>query len=335
MELKDVLAYLRLINYRHDDVCFERVINTPTSGLFAKSINQIRNCAQINQVSLWTAIGLLLKNNTLSARAATSLANFVNMIDEFDFNHDKEQLNDLFNDVIERTGLRNHYQKEPPEKAITRLENLDELLNATESFVKPEEDDAIGMTALASFLAQVSLEAGERSSDQDQPCVQLMTLHSAKGLEFPFVFLVGLEQGLFPHQNSMDEPEKLQEERRLCYVGITRAEHKLFMTYSTSRRIRGRTQGCAPSRFLKEVPKKLVHQIQGNIFTSTRTSMFDNMDSSEYSMYKPGVMVHHKIFGEGMIVELSGQGDYTQIMVEFQQHGTKILAAKFAKLDVI
>jgi len=215
------------------------------------------------------------------------------------------------------------------------LENLDELLNAAEMFVKPEEDDKIGMTALASFLTQVSLEAGERSSDDNEPCVQLMTLHSAKGLEFPYVFLVGLEQGLFPHQNSMDDPEKLQEERRLCYVGITRAEQKLYMTYATSRRIRGRTQGCAPSRFLREVPQELVNQIQGNVFTTPRNTLFASQVSSAYSQYSPGVMVSHKIFGEGVVMELSGQGDYTQIMVEFSQHGTKILAAKFAKLEII
>ena len=335
MEIKDVLAYVRLINNRHDDVGFERIINTPTRGLGAKTINQIRNCAQINQVSLWDALNIALTNKTFSPRAATSIAAFVNLIDEFDHNHDKEQLNPLFDDVIERTGLREHYQKEPPEKALTRLENLDELLNATETFIKPQEDDAIGMTALASFLAQVSLEAGERSSDEDQPCVQLMTLHSAKGLEFPYVFLVGLEQGLFPHQNSMEDPEKLQEERRLCYVGITRAEQKLYMTYATSRRIRGRTQGCAPSRFLREIPKKLVNQIQGNIFVTPRNTMFANHDDSPYAQYKPGVLVNHNIFGEGTIMELSGQGDYTQIMVEFQQHGTKILAAKFAKLEIV
>ncbi|MBL4660318.1 MAG: ATP-binding domain-containing protein, partial [Alcanivoracaceae bacterium] len=335
MEIKDVLAYVRLINNRHDDVGFERIINTPTRGLGTKTINQIRNCALINQVSLWDALNIALTNKILSPRAAVSIAAFVNMIDEFDHNHDKEQLNSLFDDVIERTGLREHYQKEPPEKALTRLENLDELLNAAETFVKPQEDDAIGMTALASFLAQVSLEAGERSSDEDQPCVQLMTLHSAKGLEFPYVFLVGLEQGLFPHQNSMEDPEKLQEERRLCYVGITRAEQKLYMTYATSRRIRGRTQGCAPSRFLREIPKKLVNQIQGNIFVTPRNSMFASHDDSPYAQYKPGILVKHNIFGEGTIIELSGQGDYTQIMVEFQQHGTKILAAKFAKLEIV
>jgi len=335
MEIKDVLAYVRLINNRHDDVGFERIINTPTRGLGAKTINQIRNCAQINQVSLWDALRICLDKKVLSPRAATAVAAFVNMIDEFDHNHDKEDLNPLFDDVIERTGLRDHYQKEPPEKALTRIENLDELLNAAETFVKPEEDDQIGMTALASFLAQVSLEAGERSSDQDIPCVQLMTLHSAKGLEFPFVFLVGLEQGLFPHQNSMDDPEKLQEERRLCYVGITRAEQKLWMTYATSRRIRGRTQGCAPSKFLREIPQELVHQIQGNIFTTPRNSMFSGQDESSFAHYSPGALVLHKIFGEGTVIELSGQGDYTQIMVEFQQHGTKILAAKFAKLEVI
>jgi len=335
MEIKDVLAYVRLINNRHDDVGFERIINTPTRGLGAKTINQIRNCAQINSCSLWDALRICLKNKVLSPRATSSIAGFVNLIDEFDHNHDKENLNPLFDDVIERTGLRNHYQKEPPEKALTRLENLDELLNATETFVKPEEDDQIGMTALASFLAQVSLEAGERSSDEDIPCVQLMTLHSAKGLEFPNVFLVGLEQGLFPHQNSMDDPEKLQEERRLCYVGITRAEQKLYMTYATSRRIRGRTQGCVPSRFLREIPQKLVNQVQGNIFTTPRNTLFARDEDSAYSHYKPGVLVEHKIFGDGMVLELSGQGDYTQIMVEFSQHGTKILAAKFAKLAVM
>ncbi len=336
MEIKDVLAYVRLINNRHDDVGFERIINTPTRGLGAKTLNQIRNCAQINQISLWDALNLTLTQKILSPRAATSVATFINMIDELDHNNDKEQLNALFDDVIERTGLKTHYQKEPPEKAITRLENIDELLNAAETFVKPQEDDAIGMTALASFLAQVSLEAGERSSDKDQPCVQLMTLHSAKGLEFPYVFLVGLEQGLFPHQNSMDDPEKLQEERRLCYVGITRAEHKLYMSYATSRRIRGRTQGCAPSRFLKEIPKKLVNQIQGNIFVTPRNTGFSNQqEPSPYAQFMPGTMVSHQIFGEGTVIELSGQGDYTQIMVEFQQHGTKILAAKFAKLEII
>jgi DNA helicase-2/ATP-dependent DNA helicase PcrA len=335
MEIKDVLAYVRLINNRHDDVGFERVINTPTRGLGNKTVNQIRNCAMINQISLFSASQLLLQKGTLAARAAGSLSGFVNMIDEFDHNHDKEQLNPLFDDVIERTGLRDHYQKEPPEKALTRLENLDELLNAAETFVKPEEDEQMGMTALASFLAQVSLEAGERASDKDVSCVQLMTLHSAKGLEFPYVFLVGMEQGLFPHQNSMDDPEKLQEERRLCYVGITRAEHKLYMTYATSRRIRGRTQGCAPSKFLREIPQKLVNQIQGNVFTTPRNSMFAAQDDSAFSQYKPGVLVTHKIFGEGMVLELSGQGDYTQIMVEFTQHGSKILAAKFAKLEIV
>lgn len=336
MEIKDVLAYVRIINNRHDDVGFERIINTPTRGIGLKTLNQIRNHAQYNQVSLWTATTQLIEKQTLSPKALSSLAIFVNMVDEFDYNHDKEELHPLFSDVIERTGLKNHYQKEPPEKAITRLENLDELINAAESFVKPEEDDQIGLTALASFLAQVSLEAGERSSDENDSCVQLMTLHSAKGLEFPIVFIVGLEQGLFPHQNSMDDPEKLQEERRLCYVGITRAEEKLYLCYSSSRRIRGRTQGCLPSKFLQEIPQKLVNQIQGNVYKKTNSNLFgEPQNSDEFLHYKPGVSVSHKIFGEGMIVELSGQGDYTQIMVEFRDHGQKILAAKFAKLNLI
>ncbi|MCX7553004.1 DNA helicase II [Marinicella sp. S1101] len=346
LEIKDVLAYARLVNNRHDDIGFERVINTPTRGMGLKTINLIRNYAQMEQSSLWQSGKKLLEAGKLSNRAATSLAAFNNLIDELEDNsftgEDNEQnLANLFSDIIERTALKDHYLKEPPEKAQTRLENLDELINAAEMFEVTDEDLALGLTPLAAFLAQVSLDAGD-TTKVNEPHVQLMTLHSAKGLEFPVVFIVGMEQGLFPHQNSMEDHNKLQEERRLAYVGITRAEQKLFLSYATSRRMRGKINACQPSQFLREIPKDLVKQMRGNIHPTTyssspgiNTPYQSQTQSANDSPYQLGQTVKHKSFGEGVITDMSGKGDYLQVLVQFNDFGPKVLAVKFAKLEVI
>ncbi len=351
MEIKDVLAYARLVNNRHDDIGFERVINTPTRGMGLKTINLIRNYAQMEQSSLWESGQKLVKDGKLSNRAATSLAAFVNMIDELE-NHNlqsppnnqsqNQNLAQLFSDIIERTALKDHYLKEPPEKAQTRLENLDELINAAEMFEVSDEDLALGLTPLSSFLSQVSLDAGD-TTKVDEPHVQLMTLHSAKGLEFPVVFLVGMEQGLFPHQNSMEDHNKLQEERRLAYVGITRAEQKLFLSYATSRRMRGKINACQPSQFLREIPKELVKQLRGNIHPTTyssgqhgaHTPYRSQAQSTPDSPYQLGQNVRHKSFGDGVITDMSGKGDYLQVLVQFNDIGPKVLAVKFANLEII
>jgi len=344
LEIKDVLAYARLVNNRHDDIGFERVINTPTRGMGLKTINLIRNYAQMEQSSLWDAGQKLVKEGKLSNRAATSLAAFVNLIDELEANSfDSEQqqnLAQLFSDIIERTALKDHYLKEPPEKAQTRLENLDELINAAEMFEISEEDLALGLTPLAAFLAQVSLDAGD-TTQVNEPHVQLMTLHSAKGLEFPVVFIVGMEQGLFPHQNSMEDFNKLQEERRLAYVGITRAERQLFLSYATSRRMRGKITAAQPSQFLREIPKELIKQLRGNIHPTSYASQttantpYKQQQSTPESPYQLGQSVRHKSFGEGVITDMSGKGDYLQVLVQFNDFGPKVLAVKFAKLEII
>lgn len=342
LEIKDVMAYARLVNNRHDDIGFERVINTPTRGLGLKTINMIRNHAQINQSSLWQSGMALVKGGSMSARAANSFAAFCNLIDELDLAQKDQPLSALFADIIERTALKDHYMKEPPEKAQTRLENLDELINAAETHSMTDEDHALGLSPLASFLAAVTLDAGDRDN-KDEPHVQLMTLHSAKGLEFPVVFLVGMEQGLFPHQNSIEDLNKLQEERRLCYVGITRAEKRLFMSYATSRRIRGKISPCQPSQFLREIPEHLVQQQRGNIHparshrqsNTAQTPFRQQSMPSNDSPYRIGQTVQHASFGEGVITDMSGKGDYLQVLVQFNQVGPKVLAAKFAKLTVI
>ena len=341
LEIKDVLAYSRLVNNRHDDIGFERVINTPTRGIGLKTVNLIRNYAQMQQSSLWQSAQTLIKDKKLSQRAATSLAAFINLIDELEANNQDQPLEQLFGDVIERTALKDHYLKEPPEKAQTRLENLDELINAAETFEISEEDVALGLTPLAAFLAQVSLDAGD-TTQVNEPHVQLMTLHSAKGLEFPVVFIVGMEQGLFPHQNSMEDFNKLQEERRLAYVGITRAEKQLFMSYATSRRMRGKINACQPSQFLREIPKELIQQIRGNIHPTqyvsnpqTRTPYQSQRQALPDSPYQIGQTVRHNSFGEGVITDMSGKGDYLQVLVQFNDFGPKVLAVKFAKLEIL
>ncbi|WP_154223973.1 DNA helicase II [Marinicella rhabdoformis] len=341
MEIKDVMAYARLINNRHDDIGFERVINTPTRGLGLKTINMIRNYAAMNQSSLWQAGLDLVKQSKLANRAATSFAAFANLIDELQQNNQDQPLAGLFADIIERTSLKDHYLKEPPEKAQTRLENLDELLNAGETFEISDQDLELGLTPLSSFLAAVSLDAGDRDN-KDEPHVQLMTLHSAKGLEFPVVFIVGMEQGLFPHQNSMEDLNKLQEERRLAYVGITRAEKQLFLSYATSRRIRGKISPCQPSQFLREIPKELTKQQRGNIHPARPSSHYGQSTPYQQqtkpdsdSPYRIGQNVTHASFGEGVITDMSGKGDYLQVLVQFNQVGPKVLAAKFAKLTVV
>ncbi len=338
LEIKDVLAYMRLVNNRHDDVGFDRVVNTPTRGLGLKTTNTIRNFAQLQKISLWDSAHRLLKEQRLAARAAQSLSGFMQLIDALDETRD-DKLENLCSAVIERTGLQDHYLKEPPEKARTRLENLDELINATEMHSLTDEEREFGISPLASFLSAVSLDAGD-ADGRDVPHVQLMTLHAAKGLEFPTVFIVGLEQGLFPHQNSMDDPARLQEERRLCYVGITRAESQLILSYATSRRVRGQISAALPSRFLREIPAELMRQMRGNIHrqagfggapSSAPTARIETYDHP----YRIGQSVLHASFGEGVITDLTGKGDYTQVLVQFESVGPKVLAVKFAKLEIL
>ncbi|MGL4454582.1 MAG: DNA helicase II, partial [Plesiomonas sp.] len=249
-EIKDTLAYLRLIANRNDDAAFERVINTPTRGIGDRTLEQIRHAARDNQQTLWQAAEFLLQHKVLAGRAASALMRFVELIGALEIETCDLPLHIQTDRVIRNSGLWSMYEQEKGEKGQARIENLEELVTATRQYEVPEE--AEDMTPLQAFLTHAALEAGEGQADAYDDAVQLMTLHSAKGLEFLNVFIVGVEEGMFPSQQSAEESGRLEEERRLAYVGITRAMQKLTLTYAESRRVYGKEQFHRPSRFIKE-----------------------------------------------------------------------------------
>ncbi|HEY5719902.1 MAG TPA: DNA helicase II, partial [Gammaproteobacteria bacterium] len=230
-EIKDALAYLRLVSHRGDDSSFERVVNKPTRGIGARTVEAMRSYARANACSLWRAAGAVASDE-LSGRAASAVALFLNLIERMARDTEGLDLHEQVDHVIQASGLVEFFRKEKGERGETRIENLDELVSAARGF---EKDPADEMSELDAFLAHAALEAGEGQAEAWEDCVQLMTMHSAKGLEFPLVFLAGMEDGLFPHQRSIADVEGLEEERRLCYVGITRAMESLYVTYAEQR----------------------------------------------------------------------------------------------------
>lgn len=333
-EIKDALAYLRLIANRNDDPAFERVVNTPTRGIGDQTLQMLRMEARSQGVSLWQAAQQLLSNQALSARAANALTLFIQLIDKMDEDTKTLELAEQTEQVLYSSGLFSHYKKEKGERGQARIENLEELINATRQFVP--EDNSISV--LSSFLAHVALEAGEHQGDSTQACVQLMTLHSAKGLEFPWVFLCGMEEGLFPHHMSHEEPGRLEEERRLCYVGITRAMRKLFLSYAEIRRLHGSETHHRPSRFISEIPKELLEEVRlrTSVIRPTqplKPSRNTNRDSVIGDTgLRIGQTVCHPAFGEGTLVDAEGRGEHTRLQIKFKHVGTKWLVASFAKL---
>lgn len=335
-EIKDALAYLRLIANRKDDQAFERVVNTPTRGIGDATVQTLRNEARKQIISLWEASQQLVTNKTLSARAENSLAAFLRLIDQMDEETKTLALAEQTEQVLYSSSLFAHYKKEKGERGQARIENLEELINATRQFVA--EDDSVSI--LSAFLAHVALEAGEHQGENSEKCVQLMTLHSAKGLEFPQVFLCGMEEGLFPHHMSHEEPGRLEEERRLCYVGMTRAMKKLYLSYAEVRRLHGTESHHRPSRFIAEIPKELLDEIRlkTQIVRPTQLGSLKSTRQSRETIGDTGLrlgqQVAHPTFGEGVIVDAEGQGGHTRLQVKFNKVGTKWLIASFAKLAV-
>lgn len=334
-EIKDALAYLRLIYYRQDDAAFERIINTPTRGIGEQTLISIRERAKINQLSLWEAVVELIANQTLNNRSLTALSSFIDLIEKMSETvKSLPHLADQMEQVITLSGLLNHYQQEKGEKAQAKVENLGELVNAASQFT-PENKE---LSPLQAFLAHAALEAGETQSQLDGSYVQLMTLHSAKGLEFNIVFLCGLEEGLFPHELSIRDESKLEEERRLCYVGITRAREKLYLSYAQSRRLYGKTIPQRPSRFLREIPGKYVEEIRPRTQISRPVTHSFNHSTPTQTIYDDltlGQRVHHKKFGYGTITNYEGSGEHARIAVKFETEGLKWLIAGFAKLTSV
>jgi DNA helicase-2/ATP-dependent DNA helicase PcrA len=336
-EIKDALAYLRLMASRHDDPSFERVCNVPTRGLGSKTLDTLREHAKGGNVSLWEAAHTLLAENTLSARAAGALKGFLDLIERLAHEAKDFILSEQVEHMLALSGLIEHYKKEKGEKAESRVENLEELISAARGF---EPDPADGLDPLPSFLAHAALEAGEGEADPWEDCVQLMSLHSAKGLEFPLVFLTGLEEGLFPHQHSLTEPAKLEEERRLCYVGMTRAREQLVLTHAEVRRLHGQEHYTSPSRFLGEVPSELLREVRASatapgiaLPSTSRLSKGRSAASADNGGMRLGTRVRHETFGEGVVLAAEGQGVHARVQVNFARAGSKWLVLAYARLQ--
>src|SRR5690625_275913 len=334
-EIKDAMGYVRLVHNRDDDAAFERVVNVPARGIGERTVAAIRERAAERSCSLFAAATGMLADNVFSARAGNAVSGFLKLILDLDEATSEATLGDLVAQVIAAADLGRWYrQREAPERAEGREENLTELAHAAESFWQPPEDEQAGLSPLASFLSQAALEAGDHEGDAWEDCVQLMTLHSAKGLEFPLVFMAGMEEGLFPHHKSIEDPNRLAEERRLCYVGMTRAMRELYMTCAESRHLHGQFSTTWPSRFLDELPEELTEHIPPK--ARHQSGHFSSASSSAPSVehdFDLGSMVSHERFGKGTVVSVEGSGDSARVQVNFEQAGTKWLVLAYASLQ--
>ena len=337
-EIKDALAYLRLLANRNDDSAFERIVNTPTRSIGDKTLDTLREQARAQTISLWQATQSILEQKLLPSRASNALHQFIVLIDDMGGYTQKMPLYEQTEHVLHASGLYEFYKKEKGEKAQMRLENLAELITATRQFDYEATDDEMSLSPLQAFLSHASLESGEEQAAVAQDSVQMMTLHSAKGLEFPQVFIAGVEEGLFPHEMSLEEPGRLEEERRLCYVGITRAMEKLYLTYADTRRLYGREVFHRPSRFLSEIPAeyleevRLKSKVQHPVFIRPHKSATRLHDSTSEQPFRLGSLVNHARFGQGVILAYEGQGEHTRVQVHFKTEGSKWLMLNKANL---
>ena len=332
-EIKHALAYLRLIANPDDDTAFSRVVNFPTRGIGNRSIEALQEAAHHANSSLYNAAA------SLPGKAGSAVGHFIRLIEELRRETENLPLPEVIDHLIEKSGLRTHYLNE--KEGGERLENLDELINAATTFLQEEDDTLVnpeGADPLAAFLAHASLEAGEHQAIEGAEAVQLMTVHAAKGLEFDVVFITGLEQGLFPHENATQERDGLEEERRLMYVAVTRARQRLYLSHAQTRMLHGQTRYCLPSLFLEELPEELLRRVghtpmyarEAPVSIPAPTPAYTGSTSA--GGFRIGQGVQHAKFGEGVIVACEGYGSEARVQVNFGAHGMKWLALQYAKL---
>lgn len=333
-EVKDALAYLRLIANRDDDSSFERVVNTPTRGIGARTLEHVRTQARAAGSSLWRASAAVIADGTLAKRSGQALWAFLRLIDDLDEETRDLELGEQVRVVIDKSGLPAHFAKDGV-SGEARIENLDELVNAAQ---EPFGDaDEIDSSPLMHFLSYAVLESGDAQAESYEDAVQLMTLHSAKGLEFPVLFLCGMEDGLFPHQRSIQDAEGLEEERRLCYVGITRARRRLHITYAEQRRLYGTESYTTPSRFIREIPTEFVEEVRPGMRVSRPVyrPASKTGPTEDTGGYRLGRRVRHGKYGEGVILNVEGGGAHSRIHVNFEDVGTKVLVVAYANLELM
>lgn len=336
MEIKDTLGYLRLMANRDDDAAFERVVNTPARGIGATTLEKLRHNARQQGMTLWQVSKLLIRDKILTGRAANAINGFISLINQLEDDSIEMNLRNMADFVVNHSGLKTMYLAEKGDRAQDRIENLDQLLTALGDFVVP--DEAEEMTELNAFLSHAALEAGESQADEYDDAVQLMTMHSSKGLEFPMVLIAGVEEGMFPSMRTMEEPDKLEEERRLAYVGITRAMNKLVISYAESRRLYGQEKFHKPSRFIREIPPELVEEIRLTTQVS-RPTQFNRFNQSTEQFNETGLSlgqrVNHSKFGEGTIINYEGSGAQSRVEVSFDNIGSKWLVVAYARLEAL
>jgi superfamily I DNA/RNA helicase len=336
-EIKHALAYLRLIGNQDDDTAFSRVVNFPTRGIGSRSLEALQLAAHSANSSLYNAAA------SLGGKAGSSVGNFIRLIETLRSETENLPLPEVIDHLIEKSGLRQHYLNE--KEGRERLENLDELINAATNFLQEASDTQDEeANPLASFLAHASLEAGEHQAGDGQEAVQLMTVHAAKGLEFDAVFITGLEQGLFPHDNAAQERDGLEEERRLMYVALTRARRRLYLSHAQTRMLHGQTRYCLPSLFLEELPEELLRKINrapayvpsvpSRAANQARNPAPVSAQSSANGLHI-GQGVEHAKFGLGVIVSAEGRGTDARVQVNFGAQGMKWLALEYAKLTPV
>ena len=356
-EVKLALAYLRLLHDHDNDMAFETTVNTPTRGIGNVTLDKVRLCAKQNNISLWNACLMLIQKNALTERQRSGISRFLELMESIHVEVNELPFYKQLDTIIKLSGVLQMYEQEPGIKGQARLDNLEELVSSAEQFFRVNQDNVIQdnetgktLTVLESFLAFTSLESRDVVNQQDS--VQLMTLHSAKGLEFDNVFIVGLEEGIFPAQRSSQERDKMEEERRLAYVGITRARKFLTLSLSELRRLYGREERNLPSRFLAELP---VDNLQEISYRANLTSFNNNDDDTftkdeqfyqdrkksyikkkkESDGYTLGRKVKHNRFGEGTIVNLDGEGEHRRVQIAFIHEGVKWLVVKLANLTLM
>jgi DNA helicase-2/ATP-dependent DNA helicase PcrA len=324
---------------RDDDAAFDRVINTPPRGIGDRSLESVRALARAEDLSLWQAAGRAVETRALGPRAVAAVAGFRGLVDALARELEGLELHAMVEQVLARSGLLDHHRAEPGERGLARVENLEELVSAAREFDRGED---AGEDPLAAYLAHTALEAGEQQAGAGAEGVQLMTLHAAKGLEFPLVFLCGMEEGLFPHQHSVEDPARLEEERRLCYVGITRARERLYLTLAESRRLHGSDFCSRPSRFLRELPAKLLQEVAagGAAARPVAPELPTRAAPGRSTRAAPGgapfllgQQVRHPAFGEGTVIGYEGSGAHARVQVSFGPVGSKWLVLAYARLQ--
>ncbi|MDH5391885.1 MAG: DNA helicase II [Gammaproteobacteria bacterium] len=333
-EIKDCIAYLRLMNNVLDDTAFERIVNVPARGIGGRTLEIVRERAKTAEITMWQAAEQLIKEKALTARAANALQSFLDLMAEMQAACIDVELHEKVEHVIHQSGLIEHHEKDKSEKSEQRIENMEELVGAAKNFTVAE-DEAQDMDKITAFLTYAVLESGEGQAQEWEDCVQMMTLHSAKGLEFKQVYICGVEEGLFPHQRSIEDASRLEEERRLCYVGITRAREQLTITNAEHRQLYGRDTYPRASRFISEIPAELVADVRLRTQVSEPQYVSDDLCENETGGFQIGQRVMHPKFGEGMVLNFEGSGAHARLEVNFEFEGTKWLVISYANLSIL